>query len=210
MVTKSKNGRGSPLAVANAAKVVPEAYLKLLSRFRLKPISSHQELDQAIALARELDSRAELSSEEEEYVEVLTGLIEAYEDEQYPIPDVSAADMLRFLIDRRGLTQQTIARETDIANSTITALLTGSREMTRRHIESFAHYFGVSASVFLPGDGGAKPSVRRRPRTVPRVIQPQVRPSRAPSKKRAGSSRVKTHPVITITEDVSDSLAVGS
>ena len=42
-------------------------------------------------------------------------LIEAHEDEYYPIPDLSAADMLRFLIDQRGISRQTLSRETGIA-----------------------------------------------------------------------------------------------
>ena len=33
-------------------------------------------------------------------------LIEAHEDEYYPIPDLSAADMLRFLIDQWGISRQ--------------------------------------------------------------------------------------------------------
>ena len=42
-------------------------------------------------------------------------LIEAHEDECYPIPDLSAADMLRFLIDQWGISRQTLSRETGIA-----------------------------------------------------------------------------------------------
>ena len=42
-------------------------------------------------------------------------LIEAHEDEYYPIPDLSAADMLRFLIDQWGISRQTLSRETGIA-----------------------------------------------------------------------------------------------
>ena len=60
--------------------------------------------------------------------------------------------MLRFLIDQRGVTQQTVSKETGIANSTITALLKGGREMTRKHIETFARYFGVEPAAFLPGN----------------------------------------------------------
>ncbi len=75
-----------------------------------------------------------------------------YEDKICPIRDVSAAEMLRFLIDQRGATQQSVSKETGIANSTITALLKGGREMTRKHIETLARYFGVEPGVFLPGN----------------------------------------------------------
>jgi HTH-type transcriptional regulator/antitoxin HigA len=94
-----------------------------------------------------------LRVEEQEYLDVLSDLVEQYEQEHLPVADVSAADILRFLIEQRGVTQQSVARETGIANSTISAVLKGGRELTRRHIESLAAYFGVEPAVFLPGNG---------------------------------------------------------
>jgi len=198
------------MQVASVAKPMPKAYLNLLTRFRLKPITSDHELDQAIALARELDSRADLFPEEDEYVEVLCSLIEAYEDEHYPIPDVSAGDILRFLIDQRGVTQQAVSRETGIANSTITALLKSGRAMTRRHIEAFARYFRIPPALFVPGNGRAEPPLRPpagKPRTGGRAIHVQQRRAGRPSsKKRTRHKRRK----ITVAENRSDSVLVKS
>jgi len=131
---------------------IPNAYRRLLERFLLRPIENGQELAEATALAEELFDRPKLLPEEQQYLEVLGDLIMAYEDKICPIRDVSAGEMLRFLIDQRGVTQQTASKETGIANSTITALLKESREMTRKHIETFARYFGVEPGVFLPGN----------------------------------------------------------
>jgi len=83
----------------------------------------------------------------------LRDLVERYEAEAVPMPDVSAVEMLQFLIGQHGVTQQTVARKTGIANSTISALLTGERQLTRTHIEKLAVYFGVKPAVFLPGNG---------------------------------------------------------
>jgi HTH-type transcriptional regulator / antitoxin HigA len=131
---------------------IPEAYLRLMQRFLLRPIENDRELAEATALADELFDRKNLLPEEEQYLDVLCDLMAAYEDKICPIRDVSAGDMLRFLIDQRGVTQQTVAKETGIANSTIMALLKGDRDMTRKHIETFARYFGVEPGVFLPGN----------------------------------------------------------
>ena len=131
---------------------IPRAYRRLLERFLLRPIENDQELAEATALAEELFDRPNLLPEEEQYLDVLGDLIQAYEDKICPIRDVSAAEMLRYLIDQRGVTQQTVSKETGIANSTITALLKENREMTRKHIETFARYFGVEPGVFLPGN----------------------------------------------------------
>jgi HTH-type transcriptional regulator/antitoxin HigA len=125
-----------------------------VEQFRLRPLQSADELTQAIALVDHLVSRKEpLLPEEEDYLEVLSDLIEQYEDRHEPVPDVSAAALLRFLIEQRGVTQQTVAKETGIANSTISAVLNGDRELTRQHIEKLAAYFGAEPAVFLPGNG---------------------------------------------------------
>jgi HTH-type transcriptional regulator / antitoxin HigA len=149
MTTRAKDRVNGDRKHRGGAKSIPQAYLDLLARFRLKPIANDQELG-PIALTREPDGRDKLSVAEEEYVEVLCALSEAYEDRHVTVPDVSAGEMLRFLIVQRGVTQQTVARETGIGNSTITVLLHGDRALTRRDIEAFARYFGVPAAVFLP------------------------------------------------------------
>jgi HTH-type transcriptional regulator/antitoxin HigA len=131
---------------------VPKAYQRLAERFLLRSIENEQELAEATALADELFDRPNLLPEEQKYLDVLCELIERYENEHEPICDVSAAEMLRFLIEQRGVTQQTVSQETKIANSTVTALLKGDRGLTRRHIEIFARYFGVGPAVFLSGN----------------------------------------------------------
>src|SRR4051812_43428590 len=137
---------------AEEDQAIPKAYLRLMGRFLLKPIGNEQELAEAMTLADELFDRPDLLPEEEQYLEVLCNLMETYEDEHQPTPDVGAAEVLRFLIDQRGVTQQALSRETGIANSTITALLKESREMTWQHIEALSRYFGVEPSVFLSGN----------------------------------------------------------
>jgi HTH-type transcriptional regulator/antitoxin HigA len=129
------------------------AYLRLVGQFRPRPIRSAGELNQAVAVVDNLLSRKQaLLPEEEDYLEVLSELIERYEDEQEPVHDISGADMLRFLIEQRGLSQQQLAREVGIANSTISAVLNGRRELTLPHITTLAAYFSTEPAVFLPGN----------------------------------------------------------
>jgi antitoxin component HigA of HigAB toxin-antitoxin module len=133
-------------------KPIPRAYRVLLEQFLLRPIESDEQLAQATALADELVGRRNLRREEEQYLEVLCDLMEAFEDQRHPVDDVSAGRMLHFLIEQRGVTQQTVSRETGIANSTISALIKEDRLMTRSQIETLAGYFGVAPAVFLPGN----------------------------------------------------------
>jgi HTH-type transcriptional regulator/antitoxin HigA len=123
-----------------------------MQRFLLRPIGSDSELAQASAVADELASRrAPLRLEEAQYFGVLCDLIERYEEEAVAMPDVGAAEMLRFLIDQRGVSQQVVAAEAGVASSTLSAVLTGTRELTLKHIQRLAAYFGVEPAVFLPG-----------------------------------------------------------
>jgi transcriptional regulator with XRE-family HTH domain len=59
--------------------------------------------------------------------------------------------MLRHLMEARGVTQTEVASVTGIMKSTLSAVLTGKRELTRSHIEKLAPYFGVGPGAFLPG-----------------------------------------------------------
>jgi HTH-type transcriptional regulator / antitoxin HigA len=80
---------------------------------------------------------------------VLGGLVKRYEKERHPMPSVSDAGMLRHLIEAQGVTQAEVARATGIAESTISAVLAGSRRLNRDHIEKLARYFDVGSQAFL-------------------------------------------------------------
>lgn len=145
----AKKTRGSQASAAREVPV-PEAYLRLLQRFRLKPLQKQSEVEVAAQLADELALRDDLLPEEIDYLNLLCDVIERYEDENVLMADVSGAEMLRFLLDQRNISQQHLAKETGIASSTISAILQGNRELTRQHILKLAEYFTVEPAVFLP------------------------------------------------------------
>jgi HTH-type transcriptional regulator/antitoxin HigA len=124
-------------------------YLELIRRFPLRPLTSEAELDQAIEIVDELIDQGNRSHDENDYLDVLSDLVEKYETEHHPMPPVSDADMLRFLIENRETTQSKVAEETGIAVSTISEILAGKRGLNRRHIERLATYFHVNPSVFI-------------------------------------------------------------
>jgi HTH-type transcriptional regulator/antitoxin HigA len=123
-------------------------YLELIRRFPLRPIRSDEELDRAIAVVDGLLDRTDLNQDERDYLDVLSDLIERYESEAYPVPPASDAEVLAHLIEARGTTQAQVARETKLAESTISEVLAGKRELNRTHIGQLARYFGVGPAVF--------------------------------------------------------------
>jgi HTH-type transcriptional regulator/antitoxin HigA len=140
MTAKTKS-RSSPRVGAR--------YLQLIRRFPLCPIRDDEQLDRAIGIVNGLIDRETLAPDEDDYLEVLSDLIRKYETEHHPMPPVSDADMLRFLIDSRQVTLSKVAEESGIAVSTISEILAGKRTLNRRHIEAFARYFHVEPSVFM-------------------------------------------------------------
>ena len=80
-------------------------------------------------------------------LDTLGTLIHAYEEEHYPIPDVSGAEVLRFLIDENGLTQSDLPEVG--SQGVISEILSGKRDLNVRQIRSLAEKFKVSSAVFV-------------------------------------------------------------
>jgi HTH-type transcriptional regulator/antitoxin HigA len=131
----------------------PDSYFGLVRKFPLRPIRSDAELDQAIRVIDGLldkENHSSLDSGEQDYLDVLGDLVERYETKTNPIPPPTDAEMLSHLIEAKGVTQATVARETGIAASTISAVLPGKRTLTRGHLAKLADYFHVDPGVFGP------------------------------------------------------------
>jgi HTH-type transcriptional regulator/antitoxin HigA len=130
-------------------KPLIDRYLDLVRAFPLRPIHTDAELDQAVAMIDSLIDRDELDPDEQDYLDVLADQVEKYESEQHHLPAVSEADMLRHLIEARGITQLKLSTDTGIVESTISNILSGKRGMSRNHIAVLANYFKVSPAVFI-------------------------------------------------------------
>ena len=80
-------------------------------------------------------------------LDTLGTLIHAYEEEHYPIPDVSGAEILRFFMDEHGLTQSDLPEVG--SQGVVSEILNGKRELNIRQVRALAEKFKVSAAVFL-------------------------------------------------------------
>jgi HTH-type transcriptional regulator/antitoxin HigA len=124
-------------------------YFELVRSFPLRPLRSDEELDRAVAVIDALLGQASRDEGEDDYLDVLSDLVEKYESTHHPIPPASDAEVLRFLItDAKGVSQAQVADETGIPQSTISEVLSGKRGLSRRNIGVLARYFHVNPSVF--------------------------------------------------------------
>ena len=84
-----------------------------------------------------------------EAIELLTLLIERYEEEHFTVPKASPGDVLRFLIERHGLKQRDLAADLG-GESVVSEVLSGKRRLNATHIENLSKRFHVSPAVFFP------------------------------------------------------------
>jgi len=130
-----------------------DPYLELVKNFRLVPIRDDSHLDAALAMLDRLLS-VELDGETQGYLDVLTDLVETYEDEHVPIPRASEADVLRFLMQSNKISQSKLSKQLGIAQSTLSNVLRGVRSLTKDQVVLLARYFNVGPGVFLAGTPG--------------------------------------------------------
>lgn len=80
-------------------------------------------------------------------LDTLGTLVHAYEEEHYPIPDATGAEILRFLMDEHGLTQSDLPEVG--SQGVVSEILSGKRELNIRQIRSLSERFEVSSAVFV-------------------------------------------------------------
>ncbi len=132
------------------------AYLILCQRFPPRPIRGRRQFRQTQAVIdRLIDKAGGLSRPEREYLATLGALVYEYEERTVEIPAIHGADLVRVLIEERGLRQKDLTpifRSESIAS----AVLNGRRQLTRRHIEELARFFHTSPAVFFPDSEAAR------------------------------------------------------
>jgi len=124
-------------------------YLDLVRQFPLRPLRTDADLDAAVSVIDSLLDRPALSNAEQDYLEVLSDLVEGYEAEAVPIQAVGDAELLRFLIEQNGVTQAEAAAGAGIVESTISEVLAGKRKLNRHQIAKLARFFHVEPGAFL-------------------------------------------------------------
>ena len=124
-----------------------DAYLELVMGFPLASVRSEDHLEEAQKVIDQLLAKDKLNYGEEMYLDALSDLVASYEDQHHPIAPASDTDMLRHLMDAKGVNQAQLSREAGIAKSTVSEVLAGKKDFTRKIIRKLADYFSVDVSV---------------------------------------------------------------
>jgi HTH-type transcriptional regulator/antitoxin HigA len=112
-------------------------------------IRNEDEYDQAVERLNDLLDEVETDEAHPLYdlLDTLGTLIQAYEEQHYPLPEVGGAEMLRFFMEEHGLKQADLPEIG--SQGVVSEILSGKRELNVRQIRALAQRFHISPAVFV-------------------------------------------------------------
>lgn len=128
---------------------VSPAYSAILTKYPPKVIRSEMENETYTEILYGLDRRSKkLTRAEKELADLLTLLIEDFEEKQYQLPRAKPLGVLRFLMDQHSLKQKDLV---DVFGtpSIVSEVLSGKRELNKEHIKRLSERFHVSPELFF-------------------------------------------------------------
>lgn len=121
----------------------PEEYAPLLA------IRNGREYDAAVAQLNDLVDEIGDNPKDPRYrfVDTLSMLIEAYDEEHHKMPDTSGVELLKFLMEQHGLSQGDLPEVG--SQGVVSEILRGKRELNVRQIEALSRRFHLPAGAFF-------------------------------------------------------------
>jgi HTH-type transcriptional regulator / antitoxin HigA len=123
-------------------------YARLLAKIPPKVIRTEAENEHYINALYALEQKRSLTREEKELADLLTLLIEDFEQKRYQLPHASPRQALCFLMEQHALKQKDLV---DIfgARSIVSEVISGKRELTKEQIRRLSQRFQVSPELFF-------------------------------------------------------------
>lgn len=124
-------------------------YAKLLGKALPKVIETHEEFDRMVETLEALHiPPRDLTSEEAALADLLTSLIQQYDDLHHPLPQAEPHQMVQYLLEARRL------RQTDLvavmgSRSQVSDLVNGKRAISKAQVRKLADFFNVSTDLFF-------------------------------------------------------------
>lgn len=126
--------------------------MQLLNRFPPRVIRSKAQLIRTEDEIESLLARKErLDESERAYLDLLSRLVEDWEEEHVEMPEIGGVDLVKVLLEDRRLAQRDLVRAGVFGSDSIASeVLAGKRNATVGQIAKLARYFGLPADLFLP------------------------------------------------------------
>jgi HTH-type transcriptional regulator/antitoxin HigA len=125
-----------------------KAYRQLLGRTLPHVIHTDEECERLTGELERLDERERLTPEQTELAELLTVLINEYEERRYPIKKVSPQQTLQHLMHARNLTQKDLWKIFG-SKGISSEVFHGKRAISKAHAKKLAEFFRVGVELFI-------------------------------------------------------------
>ena len=136
-------------AIKTSLAQLPKSFDGLVRFHAPRPIHDTAGYDNAVEIVDALAGHR-LNEDQEDYLLVLSTLVERYEADTLPSPRrVSGRSMLRYVLDENNLGGDDLAMILGVDRSVAYRILKGERGLTTAHLRSLRERFGVSADVFV-------------------------------------------------------------
>jgi HTH-type transcriptional regulator/antitoxin HigA len=117
-------------------------------------IHNDEELETYSAALFRLTALERPSSSQVEAIELLTLLVERYEQEHYSIPASDPVSVVRFLIEQNDLAQRDLIPQFG-SESAVSMFLSGDRNLTIEQVRRLSARFKLPADVFIAKSPGS-------------------------------------------------------
>lgn len=138
------------LQTALNIQALQASWLAFDAMAHLRPIHSAADFDRMSAMMNTLledvgdDEDHPLSS----LLDLVSDLVYRYEQEHHAIEAAAPNEVLRFLIEARGMKQDALSQL--VPQSNLSAILSGKRKISATLAGKLGKFFGISPAVFVP------------------------------------------------------------
>jgi antitoxin component HigA of HigAB toxin-antitoxin module len=127
----------------------PTDYVALCDLYLPRPIHSKADARAAAQVVESLAGHA-LSEGQEDYLEIISHFLDEYDRKHEPqLPVANPLDVLRMLVEERGMTGRDLSRVLGASRNLGAMILRGERRLTADHIRTLAAHFNVPATTLL-------------------------------------------------------------
>ncbi len=132
-----------------APTINQQKYGRLLAKFRPTLIRTEEQNERMLILVKQLTAKGDLLTPEEgELLNLVGKLIGDFEERVYQLNDAAPNEILKELMDARGLKQTDIAK---VLGSKVRAseIINGKRSISKSQARTLGQFFNVSAQLFI-------------------------------------------------------------
>lgn len=131
-----------------AAKL-PKTYRELCALLMPRKIHDDTELEATQEIMDVLAVLPTRTKDQDDYLETLAELVEAYEEQVVKFSKRSGLETLKFLLAENKLTASDLSRLLGTDISLGYRILDGERNLTTKHLKKLAQHFQVGPEIFL-------------------------------------------------------------